>query len=178
MAYDLLSGKQTPRDWSCGASVGTLDPNDFFFSPAEIEDEIRTLDGYAHSLDKDIRENLSKFPRSVVDEWVRFYREWSTFKMDTGFWKRHTRSARNKTIEYGNRIKDWQAKYTGIVNAPPTSGPLPDKPSAKYALPDFEQLKPWLIGLGVLVGAGYGIKILNDSGALLAIRQRLAPKGA
>lgn len=184
MAYSITEKRLVAKDWSCGiggdSDVGTLDPNDFFFSPAEIEDEIRTLDGYAHSLQEDIAKNKASFSQDDLREWVRFYREWSEFKKDTGFWKRHTRSARNKTIEYGKRISAWQARYKAAVGKEPTASRLPDVPSPNYAPGGgdlLHKLKPFLIGAGVLVGVGYGVRVLNDTGAMTAIKHKLAPQG-
>ncbi len=185
MAYSITEKRLVPIDWSCGiggsdSDVGTLDPNDFFFSPAEIEDEMRTLDGYAHSLQDDISKNQKAFSKEDLNEWVRFYREWSEFKKDTGFWKRHTRAARNKTIEYGKRIAAWQARYKAVTGKEPVASRLPEAPSPNYTPGGGEllhKLKPWLLGAGILAGVGYGVKILSETGTLAAIKHKMTPQG-
>lgn len=132
MAYDLLSGKQTARDWSCGAS--------FFTSTDDVVAKLDSLTADVNNLNTDVSrwwQGAQKTPetKDFVNAWsrwrdatYRFIKSWREKSLTIKMAWTYADIADEKMRE----LAEWRGKYQELsgraATAPASRPPAAPKP--------------------------------------------------
>lgn len=118
MAVDVFTGSRTARDWSIGLERPTAK---FFFTPAEVAQEISAVDAGVKVLSADVLNQASRLPPDFLTSWGAFVKEWEGFRKSVGWLRRHERGSYEKALEYRFRLAEWREAFEKKGGEP--SGP-------------------------------------------------------
>lgn len=118
-------------------------------TPGYVLAEMRTVDGFITSLNRDISQSPEPLPQSFVQGWASFAAEWKDFydehSQGIGSWfSRGTTPIYDKTEEYRALALLWRDRYV-------RQGGDPSAIDLRQAEKKFS-IWPWLIGGAVVYG--------------------------